>query len=116
MHPKAPYQCGYTLFMWLFFRLRELLSAAQRIQDGLPLPARTIAHWSHIMDRMASSSGVVQTIRRTSAAWNDNVERIITHVPGEHTDLLKGLMAARRMRIEGTTIGKSDRVLVGLRK
>ena len=52
--------------MWLFNRLKELLSASQSFQDGVPLPAKTIIHWSHIMDKLAARTGLVQAVRVTS--------------------------------------------------
>ena len=31
--------------LWLFNGLKELLTASQKIQDGVPLPAKTISHY-----------------------------------------------------------------------
>ena len=46
------------------------------------------------MDRIAVRTGLIQTVRRTSQEWNRNVDGIITHIPGQLTDLLKGVGVA----------------------
>ena len=54
----------------------------KKVQDEMPLPAKTMVQWARIMDKMASSKGFIQVFRQVRVEWVVNVDRIVEHILG----------------------------------
>ena len=71
--------------VWLSRRVKELADMSAKVAAGLRVAVGASRHWSSIMAKLSTVSGLPSIIDRISPAWAGRMEDVRCHIPGRDT-------------------------------
>ena len=85
---------------WMCIRVRELACISRKIERGHFISQNALRQWTAIMSKVTSSKGLPSVVRKLGVEWEEKLEFIRAHNPGEDTYALERICEVAHAKAE----------------